>query len=163
MGNAAVIGPAEAGMLSPKVVALWRVNMLLWTAAVSIAGVVIGWMLDFRIEAVLAGAAVAGAGFIAAIFWPPARHRSWTFTVGAADVVIRRGVWWRVTSIVPHSRIQHVDTTHGPLERTLGLSSVVLFTAGTVGASIKIPGLPADQADEIRDRLAAVSRVSDSV
>ncbi len=42
---------------------------------------------------------------------------------------------------VPYVRVQHVDTTRGPVERAIGLASVVVYTAGTRGADITIPGL----------------------
>jgi len=163
MGDPTLIDDANAGRLSPKVIGLWRLNLLLWTAFIAGAAGAVGWMLDLRTPGSVVAGAAAVAGMVTAILLPPAQYRSWLFAVGDSDVVIRRGAWWRVTSIVPHSRIQHVDTTHGPLERKLGLSSVVLFTAGTVGASITIPGLPSDQANELRDRLAALGRTGESV
>jgi len=64
---------------------------------------------------------------------------------------------------VPYARIQHVDTRHGPLDRWLGLATVVVFTAGHRGAIIAIPALAADEAEEIRDSLAARSGVGDAV
>ncbi len=70
---------------------------------------------------------------------------------------------FRTTSIVPHARIQHVDTRHGPIDRWLGLAGVVVFTAGNRGAILTIPALEAEEAEEIRDRLAAQSGVGDAV
>lgn len=163
MGEPPLISPSEARTLSPKVVRLWRLELVLSAATMTIAAIVLGWVSDFRYEGSVTAAVTMAAGIIVSAVWPPARYRSWSFAVRDADVVIRRGVWWRVTSIVPHARIQHVDTTHGPVERRLGISSVVLFTAGNVGASITIPGLPAAEADELRDRLAALGRLGDAV
>lgn len=163
MGDPALIHAGEGRKLSPRVVALWRMNVLLWAAALAMAGGIAGRLLGLPLHAAVTAMALAAAGAVLAIVFPRARYRNWVFAVGDADVVIRRGVWWRTTSIIPHSRIQHVDTAHGPLERKLGLSSVVIFTAGTVGASITIPGLPADEADELRDRLATLCRTGEPV
>jgi membrane protein YdbS with pleckstrin-like domain len=149
--------------LDPRVVRLWRVQALVWTVGVALSVGAAGWLLDFQYESLAAASVMMLAGLLAALLWPPARYRSWSFTLRDSDVVLRRGVWWRVTSIVPHSRIQHVDTTHGPLERKLGLSSVVMFTAGSVGASMTIPGLPAAEADELRDTLATLARIGEAV
>lgn len=163
MGDPTLIPDSDARALDPRVVRLWRWQALVWPAVLAVSVGAAGWLLDLRYQAAIAAPAVMLAGILVALVSPPARYRCWSFAVRDADVVIRRGVLWRVTSIVPHSRIQHVDTTNGPLERKLGLSSVVLFTAGTVGASITIPGLPATEAAELRDRLAALARTGEAV
>ena len=149
--------------LSPKVVHVWRIGLLLWALTLAAAAIAAGNFAGRPRMGAVAAAVLAFGGLTFAVFWPPARYRGWGFAVREDDVVIRRGVWWRTLSIVPHQRIQHVDTTHGPLERALGLSSVVLFTAGTVGASIAIPGLAIAVADDLRDRLAALGRSGESV
>ena len=79
------------------------------------------------------------------------------------DVLIRQGVFWHTTSLVPHSRIQHVDTLRGPLERWLGLARVVIYTAGTRGARLTIPALAAEEAEALRDRLALLGGRGDAV
>jgi uncharacterized protein len=152
-----------ARTLSPRTVTLWRLSLLSWTLAIAGVIVLAGSLAHRAPTARPIALAVLTAGVVAAILWPAARYRRWSFSLGADDVVIRRGVLWRTTSIVPHARIQHVDTTHGPLERKLGLASVVIFTAGTAGAHITIPGLPAADADELRDRLGWLGRVGEAV
>lgn len=163
MGETTLIPPTDARTLSPRIVRLWRFNTILWVIGITLGTVALGLLLESWYAGSIAAAAIMTVGVIYAAAWPPARYRGWSFAVRDSDVVIRRGVWWRVTSIVPHARIQHVDTTHGPLERRLGLSSVVLYTAGNVGSSIRIPGLPAAEADELRDRLAALARIGEAV
>ena len=163
MDESALTLDTDAKALDPRVMVLWRVQLLVWAVGLALSAGLAGWLLDYEYQSVLAASAVLLAGIITALLWPRARYRSWSFAVGDSDVVIRRGVWWRVTSVIPHSRIQHVDTTHGPLERKLGLSSVVLFTAGTVGASITIPGLRTVEAGELRDKLAVLGGVGDAV
>lgn len=163
MDESALTLDTDAKALDPRVMVLWRVQLLVWAVGLAVSVGLAGWLLDYEYQSVVAASAVLLAGIITALLWPRARYRSWSFAVGDSDVVIRRGVWWRVTSVIPHSRIQHVDTTHGPLERKLGLSSVVLFTAGTVGASMTIPGLRTVEAGELRDRLAVLGGVGGAV
>jgi membrane protein YdbS with pleckstrin-like domain len=50
-------------------------------------------------------------------------------------------------------RVQHVDSRKGPLERVLGLGRVVVYTAGSRGADVAIPGLLADRADDVQETL----------
>lgn len=157
-----IFGPG-AKSLDARVVRLWRWHILFWTLGLALTVAVAGWLLEFGSWSAVGAFAMVLPGSALALLWPRARYRSWRFEVRDTDVVLRRGVWWRITSIVPHSRIQHVDTKHGPLERKLGLSSVVLFTAGTVGASIEIPGLPVGEAAELRDLLASLGRAGEAV
>ena len=82
-----------------------------------------------------------------------ARYRVWCFAIEDDAVVLERGVLTRVTSVVPFVRVQHVDTQRGPIERLAGLSSVVVYTAGSRGADVTIPGLTPERADAIQERL----------
>ncbi len=93
-----------------------------------------------------------------------ARYRVWRFAIEDDAVVLERGVLTRVTSVVPFVRVQHVDTQRGPIERLAGLSSVVVYTAGSRGADVTIPGLTPERADAIREdlrRLAVESEPGD--
>lgn len=166
-------GAARAGIVDdvppvtrrpdPRLIRLWRTEALLWTGAASLGIVALTRLLDWGIRAWIAAAILALAGAACATLLPPARVRAWSFEVGENEVRIRRGVLWRTESVVLHSRIQHVDTRRGPLERAFGLASVVLFTAGSVGASISIPGLLPSEAESLRDHLAALSDPDDGV
>jgi membrane protein YdbS with pleckstrin-like domain len=81
------------------------------------------------------------------------RYRIWKYEIREDAVYIERGVLTRIRTIIPHVRIQHVDTQRGPLERVLGLSRVVVYTAGSREADIAIPGLHPDQATHLQNRL----------
>lgn len=73
-----------------------------------------------------------------------------------------RGLLFRSDTVVPFGRVQHIDVSRGPLERYYGLATLVLHTAGTHNASIRIPGLGEEDAlamrETIRDRIAAATR-----
>jgi membrane protein YdbS with pleckstrin-like domain len=51
--------------------------------------------------------------------------------------------------------MQYVDVTSGPLDRRLGLATVTMHTAAAA-SDASIPGLLADEATRLRDRLAAL-------
>jgi hypothetical protein len=80
-------------------------------------------------------------------------YRSWGFALDPDALELERGVLTQVETAVPFVRIQHVDTQRGPLDRLLGLSSVVVYTAGSRGADVTIPGLAPDRARDLRNRL----------
>ncbi|MDS0283202.1 PH domain-containing protein [Haloarcula onubensis] len=93
-------------------------------------------------------------------------HRIWRFDLQDDALFLVRGVVTRTDTSVPYVRVQHVDTTRGPVERTAGLASVVVYTAGSRGADITIPGLRPERATELRERLrdlAGESEATDAV
>lgn len=67
------------------------------------------------------------------------------------DLVYRSGWIIQRFSVCPFNRIQHCSVNAGPLERRLGLSSLSVYTAGTEGSDIKIPGLQETTAFALRD------------
>jgi membrane protein YdbS with pleckstrin-like domain len=68
-------------------------------------------------------------------------------------VLLAHGVWWQTRRSIPRSRIQHVDIESGPIERALGLSNLILFTAGTGDSDGRIPGLRQATAEALREVL----------
>ena len=66
---------------------------------------------------------------------------------------LRRGVVFRHTIDVPRSRVQHTDVSRGPLERRFGLATLVVYTAGTHNAQLRIGGLSHEDALEARHAL----------
>lgn len=153
----------ELRPLHEKAVTLWRLTALGRGAMFTGMAVLGELVLDLPVPTGSVAAAVAVLAVITAAVVPPLRYRAWGFALRERDLYLRRGVLFRSTSIVPHARIQHVDTRHGPIDRWLGLAGVVVFTAGHRGAIITIPALDADEAEETRDRLAAESGVGDAV
>lgn len=67
------------------------------------------------------------------------------------DIIYRSGWLIQGLSVCPFNRIQHCSINAGPFERKLGLASLSVYTAGTQGADIKIPGLQEETALALRD------------
>jgi hypothetical protein len=85
------------------------------------------------------------------------RYRLWGYEVRDDSLYLERGVLTRVRTVVPFVRIQHVDSARGPVERLLGLASTVVYTAGSRGADVQIPGLTPEGSDELQDRLKGLA------
>ena len=81
------------------------------------------------------------------------RYRAWRFEVREDTLYIERGVLVTVRTVVPFVRVQHVDARRGPLQRLLGLGSVVVYTAGSRGADVSIPGLDDARTDDVQETL----------
>ncbi|HSJ63541.1 MAG TPA: PH domain-containing protein [Gemmatimonadaceae bacterium] len=155
--------PERPRTLDPSVVRLWRISGLIWTAVLALGALVLHLAWGDEVPFWIAGAAIVTYGVFYLAAWVPRAYRAWEFEIRETDVRLRHGVLWQRTSVVPHARIQHVDTRHGPLTRAFGLASVVLYTAGHTGAAIEIPGLPAAEAEALRERLGALSGADDAV
>jgi len=83
------------------------------------------------------------------------RWAAWGYLEREDDLLVRRGVVVRRTSVVPYGRMQYVDVTAGPLDRRLGLATVTLHTAAAASDAF-VPGLLEPEAVRLRDRLAAL-------
>jgi hypothetical protein len=93
------------------------------------------------------------AGFVTAEVVALRRYSAWGYSERAEDLLVRRGVMVQRLSVVPYGRMQFVDVVAGPLERRFGLATVRLHTAAAA-SDARVPGLPADEAERLRDRLA---------
>jgi membrane protein YdbS with pleckstrin-like domain len=137
-------------VLSPRIRTVWLVFGVLMAAVVGI--VVTAAPTEEYIEAPV-GAFV----FLLLLFLIGAyqilRYRNWGFEVQDDAVYIEHGVLVRVRKVVPFVRIQHIDSRRGPVERATGLATLVIYTAGSRGADVNIPGLTPDRADELREKL----------
>jgi membrane protein YdbS with pleckstrin-like domain len=96
-----------------------------------------------------------------AFLWVLRYYRTWRYEVRDDSLYLTRGVVTRVQTIVPYVRVQHVDTRRSPVERLLGLSSLVVYTAGSRGADVTIPGLTDDRAADLQRRLKALAIASE--
>lgn len=87
----------------------------------------------------------------------PFRYSRWRYQLFPDFLEIENGIIWRKHVVVPFIRVQNTDTRQGPILRAFGLASVMVSTAG---ASFEIPGLNADEADQVRDRAAELARIA---
>ncbi len=99
------------------------------------------------------GTVVATAVFALAAVLAVLRYRSWAYEIRDDSLYLERGVITNVTTVVPYVRIQHVDASRGPIERTFGLATTVVYTAGSRGADVSIPGLSPERAEDLQNRL----------
>lgn len=137
--------------LDSRVRVVWPVVSLLVALVV---GAVVGVADRFTLEVGLwIGPVVFAVLALFGVAFALARYRIWRFDIESDAVTLEHGVITRVNSVVPFVRVQHVDTQRGPVERLAGLSSVVIYTAGSRGADVTIPGLTPDRADAIQQDL----------
>ncbi len=148
--------------LAPRVQLWWRIGFLLNAVVPSMALGVLTWFAFFDRSVPHTAAAVALPWIIAGLVGlriPGRRYAAWRYRVTPDALRLDRGVMFRVESVVPYTRIQHVDTEQGPLERMLGLSHVTVHTASGSGSSLTIPGLTPEDGHALREHLAMLAGV----
>lgn len=126
---------------------------------------------------VIAALAAAGATLALGLIWPSvvllpvagavawlARALPWRryaargYAMGSDRLRVVKGVLFHRDTIVPFSRVQHIDVERGPIERYYGLATLVLHTAGTHNASVHLPGLAEEDALAMREAIRAKIR-----
>ncbi|MBA9001499.1 PH domain-containing protein [Thermomonospora cellulosilytica] len=138
--------------VSPRMPWHWRLAVVLRGIPVAVVGGwwihqgggmagLLVWVLALLVSCVL----VWGVGELS--------YRSAGYLERADDLLVTGGVFVRRLVVVPYGRMQFVDVTAGLLERWMGIATVRLHTAAAA-TDARIPGLPAAEAAQLRDRLA---------
>jgi len=103
----------------------------------------------------LAGYVAAGGLIVLAVAQPILAYVTWRYGMDEQLLVARYGILFREEKTIPISRLQHVDLRRGPIERLFSLATLVVFTAGTEGATFRVPGLSVMRARQMRDWVLA--------
>lgn len=150
----------ETTSLHPRYKSLLRIRVAMVVAALVLAVAVldIGPIRETPLPFGAAPALAALLALAAILVLPARRYRSWGYRINEEELHIRHGQFVRRRTIMPFGRVQHLDTSQGPIERMLGLATLTMHTAGTRGASVALPGLAHDEAARMRDRIRAEIR-----
>lgn len=85
-------------------------------------------------------------------------RRSYVLTTD--EIVIRWGSIWSVnSSVIPLSRVQHVDIDQDVIQKKLGISEVVIVTAGDATG---IVGLLEDDANTLRRQVIELAKIGET-
>lgn len=148
--------------LERRVLSLWRIRAALalgaWVALVLAVSVGAGQVVPGLVAALV----LAAAGGLLVRWWTSLVWRAWRFRVGEGALHLRHGVVARRESTIPYHRVQHIDLEAGPLERRMGLTSLILRTASATSDST-VPGIDAGEADALRRRILALVGTGDAV
>jgi hypothetical protein len=84
---------------------------------------------------------------------PVRRYRAWGYRMNEEELRLRHGIYTQIETLVPLKRVQHLDISQGPLERSFGVCRLVLHTAGTAHSQVVLPGLSRDTAEAMRGQI----------
>lgn len=139
--------------VSPKLVWVELAAGAGFLVVVIASGVIMYLLQIWWVVAALAAVAVVA---IVNLALTRRRVRSIGYQLREDDLLFRRGIMWQRFVAVPYGRMQLVDINRGPLARGLGLSELKFVTAAAA-AGVTIPGLPAAEAERLRDHLVSVA------
>ncbi len=148
--------PDGAQRLPRKALAAWRIEMLtrglFFVLLLGAAGTAT-LMMKVNVFFVAAGGVVVLA-LAGALMWfiPTLRYRFYFYLVSSDQLMVQRGALFVSRVTVPFARIQNVETTHGPIDRWLGLINIKISTAAS---PVYITHLGAETGEQIRDDVVA--------
>lgn len=157
--------PEPARLLGEQARAYWTLSGLAMGVPAVLVAVLIGRGLQD--EGGIPDAVGTVAPFLAAAWalWrvagvPTLRWRRWRWELRPEELDLRHGLVTEVRTIVPISRVQHVEVRRTPLASALGLSEVVVHTAA---GTTEVPAMDERAAVAVRDRIADLARVPDDL
>ena len=101
--------------------------------------------------------------FVMAWRWPTISYRHTSWKLDEEGLEIHKGVFWKHQITVPLGRVQHADVSQGPIQRSFGLGTLIIHTAGTQNSSVVLSGLSQTTAIELRDQIISQKRGNDVV
>jgi len=111
----------------------------------------------FSVGATLLWGVFAGIFTAAALFLPQMVYDRIYYTRYSSRFKLERGLFVRSISLIPREQIICTRLRRGPLERLLGLSTVILVTTG---GRVTVPGLSGEDAARLRKSLERDNRQS---
>lgn len=92
------------------------------------------------------------------VLMPYLSWKNWRYAIDENEIDLKRGVIFKTRTLIPLSRVQHVDTRQGPLLRGYNLASVTISTAATTH---EIPALDSVIADRVRHQISTYARLAE--
>ena len=150
--------PEPTRTLAPQARALWTLTALGQALAVILVAGALGarYVPDgLRVPVI---ALAAAAALVHVVVLPRLRWRRWRYEVREREIDLSRGAFTVRRTLVPMSRVQHVDTRRTVVSELFGLASVVFHTAAGPN---EIPALSESEAARIRDRIAELAATAE--
>lgn len=88
---------------------------------------------------------------ISLVFWlSTIGFRKKGYALREKDILFKKGIWSNTLTVIPFNRIQHVALHEGFFSRMYHLSELQIYTAGGSSSDLHIPGLPKEQAEQMK-------------
>lgn len=111
--------------IHPSAKRLWVINGIIG----SIFSMIISYII-FRFTAFWALIPGALLSIYLIFIHPALEYRQWLYKITDQYVDYTHGIFFKKRTIIPISRIQHMDIKQGPIQKHFSLSNIIIFTAG---------------------------------
>jgi uncharacterized protein len=89
--------------------------------------------------------------------FPHMKYEMWSYYIHEDEIELHHGFIFRKKTTIPMVKIQHIDLKHGPILKHYGLATITFSTAA---GSHEIPGLTEEVAEELRNKISTLARLS---
>lgn len=145
-----------------KGLTVWRLYGMMITGLLILVGGIISFV-TYKYEGpsyiyfIIIGVVLLIA-FTCVCIFPNIRWKHWRYEVSEHEIEIQSGLFIVKKTLIPMVRVQHVDTTQGPILKKYDLSNISISTAATTHV---IPMLNTEEADQLRARISELARVAE--
>lgn len=152
---------APSQRIAPTALKAWRiaasiVNGILWLLVITLG--ILTYIYGFsKWYVTIATILVLVLLCLFVLIIPRIRYQRWRYEIFDKEIYIQHGLIIVTRTIVPMTRVQHVDTTQGPILKKFNLAGVQISTAATLHT---IPALQEKDAIQLRDRISELARVA---
>lgn len=148
--------------LTPRSIRVWQwsnsIRSLFFFLLPAAYAIVFG-LNGFHLWIVISLVVLVLISWIFSIFWMPyLSWKNWRYAIDENEIDLKRGVIFKTRTLIPLSRVQHVDTRQGPLLGSYNLASVSISTAATTH---EIPALDSVIADRVRQQISTYARLAE--
>ncbi|CAG9623368.1 PH domain-containing protein [Sutcliffiella rhizosphaerae] len=154
--------PEPKQKIDKKALSVWRISAALNAIFyILLAGGYFYIQRTFQIPSWTLGIVVAIViiVFIFTVFvFPVMQWKRWRYEIHEHEIDLQSGIFIKKRTLIPMVRVQHVDTRQGPILKRYHLSTVLISTAATIHV---IPALDEEQADQVRDYISKLARVTE--
>lgn len=148
--------------ITPRAIRVWQlsnaVGNLFFFAIPLVYAAVFGtggfhfWVIS------IASSVVFTLWLLSIVLFPYLNWKKWRYAIDSDQIDLKRGVIVHTRTLIPLSRVQHVDTRQGPFLRWYKLATVTISTAATTH---EIPALDEVIADRVRDQISTYARLAE--
>jgi membrane protein YdbS with pleckstrin-like domain len=145
------VDPDELTPLEPAYRTVMQLRGAVWAALLIVGGLVAEGLAPLPMGLAIFPA-LAVAAWIALI-GPARRYRRMGYAFSADRLRVVTGYIFQTDSMVPLSRIQHIDVEQGPILRRFGLAELQVHTAAAGDETVTVPGLLRADAEAMREAI----------
>lgn len=148
--------------ISRKGLTVWQLYGIIQTTILIIVAAIVSYLTvrfvwPSWVHAIAWGIVLLSILF-SVILFPKIRWERWRYEVSEHEIEVQHGLFIVKRTIIPMVRVQHVDTTQGPILKYYGLGNISISTAATTHI---IPALHMEEADRLRGRISDLARVAE--